>query len=336
MSNPTTANAVRHHVEVDVSGSCGIGGRLKVAATVHLPLAELIIEGATVVFALPGGGYGRGYYDMYFPGHRGYSQAEHHVSRGLVVVAIDHLGVGESTPAVCGDLRADDIAAANHAAVQRIAELLESGTAVAGYPPIRITRRIGVGQSMGGAITIIMAARHRTYQAIAVLGFSAVHTVLPFPDQLVTAEVAGRVGDSCRDADPRTQSVADAASRILDFLYPFFWEDVPGDIVTADTRGGYPLRREAPPFGSVTLPSCAIAMLSPGYVAEDAAAVDCPVFVGAGERDVLPTPRQEPAAYQNSSDITIFVTPQMAHMHNFASTRQMLWDRIVAWSQARI
>ncbi|BBZ70568.1 MULTISPECIES: alpha/beta hydrolase [Mycobacterium] len=332
MPKTATTNAIRHDLAVDVSGSCEIDRRLTVAATVYLPPADSVADGAAVLFALPGGGYSRGYYDMHFPGHRGYSQAEHHASRGLVLVAIDHLGVGQSTPAVCGDLRAEDIAAANHAAVKRIAELLESGHAVAGYPPFRIARRIGVGQSMGGAITIIMAARHRAYDAIAVLGFSAVRTVLPFPEQSVSAEVAERVGDSRRDADPHTQSVADTAARIPDFLYPFFWSDIPADILEADTRHGYPLRTEAPPFGSATLPSCAIAMLSPGYVAEDAAEIDCPVFVGAGERDVLPAPHREPAAYENSSDVTIFVSPRMAHMHNFASTRKMLWDRLAAWS----
>ncbi len=53
-----------------------------------------------MVFAMPGGGYSRGYFDMEFEGHSGYSQAAHHVERGLVVVSIDHLGVGESTPEV--------------------------------------------------------------------------------------------------------------------------------------------------------------------------------------------------------------------------------------------
>ncbi|MEE6174938.1 hypothetical protein [Mycobacterium sp. 050134] len=128
--------------------------------------------------------------------------------------------------------------------------------------------------------------------------------------------------------------MADAAARIPDFLYPFFWSDIPHDIVEADTRGGYPLRTEAPPFGSATIPNCAVAMLSPGCVAEDAASIDCPVFVGAGERDVLPAPHRESAAYENSSDVTVFVSPQMAHMHNFASTRKMLWDRLAAWSLA--
>lgn len=334
MSGTGIVNMVRHDIEVDVSGSCAIDGQLTVVATVHLPPPEAAADGLTVLFALPGGGYSRGYYDMHFSGHSGYSQAEHHVARGLAVVAIDHLGVGDSTPAVSGEVRIEDIAAANAAAVEKIAQLLETGSAVAGYPPVRIARRVGVGQSMGGAITVVMAARHRPYDAIAVLGFSAVHTVLPLPDQSVTDEVAARVGTERRDADPRTQSVVAVAERIPDFLYPFFWSDVPEDIVAADTRGGYPLRTEAPPFGSVAIPSSVVTLLSPGCIADDAAAVESPVFVGAGERDTLPVPHREAAAYEKSTDVTVFVVPQMAHMHNFASTRRTLWDRLAAWAAA--
>jgi pimeloyl-ACP methyl ester carboxylesterase len=302
-----------------------------VAATVHLPPPDAVADGATVIFALPGGGYSRGYFDMHFAGHDEYSQAEHHVTRGLVFVAVDHLGVGASTPEVCGDLRAEDIAAANHAAVVGIADLLERGAIAPAYPPVRILRRVGVGQSMGGAITVIMAARHRTYDAVAVLGFSAIHTVLPFAEHADSEAVAGRVSGERRDADPGTQSVAATAAQIPDFLYPFFWSDVPEDVVAADTAGGYPLRTEAPAFGSATLPNCAIAMLSPGFIAEDAAAIDVPVFIGVGARDVTQTPLHEPAAYKRATDITVFVAPRMAHMHNFASTRSMLWDRLTAW-----
>ena len=68
------------------------GGRGRIAATVFLP--EPMPAAPTVMFALPGGGYSRGYFDLHFPGHDGYSQAEHHVARGAVFVAMDHLGVG--------------------------------------------------------------------------------------------------------------------------------------------------------------------------------------------------------------------------------------------------
>ncbi|BBZ75463.1 hypothetical protein MANY_08000 [Mycolicibacterium anyangense] len=91
---------------------------------------------------------------------------------------------------------------------------------------------------------------------------------------------------------------------------------------------------EAPPFGSVALPSCVVTLLAPGCIADDAARIECPVFVGAGERDTLPVPHHEPAAYEKSSDVTVFVAPRMAHMHNFASTRAMLWDRLAGWAAA--
>lgn len=327
---PSRTRLTQADVVVDVSGSCAVDGDLSIAATVFLPPSDVLGDEVTVLYALPGGGYSRGYYDMHFDGHAGYSQAEHHVSHGLVFVAIDHLGVGASTPQVADRVRVEDIAAATHAAVRALSEMIENGAVAPGYPPVKIARRIGIGQSMGGAVTIMMAAEHRTYGAIAILGYSGIHTVLPFPDETETAAVAGRLHES-RDDDPSNQSVARTVANIPEFLYPFFWSDVPADIVEEDIGGGWPVRERVPAFGSATLPSCSVAMLSPGYVAAEAAAVNCPVFIGLGERDTAREPRREPSAYESSMDITLFVCDQMAHMHNFASTRAMLWDRLVAW-----
>jgi hypothetical protein len=50
-----------------------------------------------------------------------------------------------------------------------------------------------------------------------------------------------------------------------------------------------------------------------------------------GERDTAREPHREPTAYERSADITLFVCDQMAHMHNFASTRVKLWDRLIGW-----
>lgn len=72
-------------------------------------------------------------------------------------------------------------------------------------------------------------------------------------------------------------------------------------------------------------------MLAPGTVATEAAAITSPVLIAVGERDVVPDPWLEPKAFKSSTDITIFVSPRMAHMHNFASTRELLWERIHAW-----
>lgn len=320
---------VTAEITVDVTESCDLDRPLSIAATVFLPPPDRLARSQPVLFALPGGGYSRGYFDMHFPGHDRYSQAAHHIAHGLVVVSIDHLGVGASTPEAAGELRIEDIAAANELAVRIISDRLRRGEVVHGYPPVGVAP-IGVGQSMGGGVTIIMAARHHTYDAIAVLGYSAIHTVLPQRRSEDTEYTAQHLVHERTEA-PEGLSVQEASTQIAEFLYPFFYEDVPPDIVAADTQGGYPLRDVAPAFGSKAIPNCVVAMLSPGYVSREAAELTVPVFIGLGERDTAPEPHREPAAYTQSSDISLFICERMAHMHNFASTREQLWDKLAQW-----
>jgi pimeloyl-ACP methyl ester carboxylesterase len=191
---------------------------------------------------------------------------------------------------------------------------------------------VGIGQSMGGCMTIVMQARHDTYDAIAPLGYSAIHTVLPQRSEEASRKAVA-AHQLARDTDLSSASVAASAAQIEDFVYPFHWEDVPADILQADMAGGYPMRRTVPPFGSGTIPTCALQMMAPGCVAAEAAAITVPVFVGVGERDVCPEPLAEPKAYTRARDVTVYIVPRMAHMHNFASTRLQLWDRLVGWSQ---
>src|SRR5262249_14806172 len=67
----------------------------EIAATVYRPPGLDAAAAATpVLVLLPGGGYGRRYFDL---PRTGYSQADFHVRRGTVVIALDHLGAGEST-----------------------------------------------------------------------------------------------------------------------------------------------------------------------------------------------------------------------------------------------
>ncbi len=320
---------LRADITVEVTGACTLDRPLHVVATAYLPPPDGLTARQTVVFAMPGGGYSRGYYDMEFLGHADTARPSTTSTRGLIVVSIDHLGVGDSTPEVAAAVRIEDIAAANDTAVREISQRLRTGDAAPGYPPVDVGACIGMGQSMGGGVAVIMAGRHQTFDAVAVLGYSAIHTVLPLP----RAEDASYVKnfEYSRDDAPETFSVEAASATIPEFLYPFFYEDVPADIVAADTAGGYPLRDTAPAFGSKSIPPCVVAMLSPGYISAEAAALNVPVFIGAGERDVTPNPHQEPSAYSASSDITMFVCERMAHMHNFASTRKALWDRLAHW-----
>ncbi len=74
-------------------------------------------------------------------------------------------------------------------------------------------------------------------------------------------------------------------------------------------------------------------MVAPGAVASEAAVITAPVLVAVGERDVVPNPWLEPFAYKSATDISLYVCPRMAHMHNFASTRELFWDRIQIWGE---
>ena len=70
-----------------------------------------------------------------------------------------------------------------------------------------------------------------------------------------------------------------------------------------------------------------------GSVSREAAAIEVPVLVGSGERDVIPDPWAEPTAYRGSANVAVTVVPRMAHMHNFAHTRALLWDAIANFAR---
>lgn len=320
----------RIELRIDVTGSVALPGRIEIAATAFLPDPALLGELPVAMFAFPGGGYSRGYYDMHFAGRAGYSEAEFHAARGIVFVALDHLGVGESSQTALDTMHIEDIAQANDAAVREIMQRLEAGTLADGYPAVPRFFKVGTGQSMGGGLTMIMQGKHATYQAIAPMGYSAIHTQLPQPDGNAGANQYASALD--RHSDPSKLSLTQS-SQATNFLYPFHWEDVPKEILDADMAGGYPIRKTAPEWGSTTIPNCVIAMMSPGFVADDVALIEVPVLLGMGERDVVPTPLKEPAAFRRAMDVSVFIVPRMAHMHNFASTRQVLWERLYDWSR---
>jgi pimeloyl-ACP methyl ester carboxylesterase len=322
----------RFELRVDVAGVVALPGPLEVALSVFTPDTLPRDRPVMVVAAFPGGGYSRGYFNMEFPGHRGYSEAEHHTAAGVVLIAGDHLGVGESSVPDLARLTVEMLAAANDRAVREALARLEAGSLAKDIPPIQIAATIGIGQSMGGCVTAVMQAHHGTYNAISLLGYSAIHTVLPQR----TAEARRKAmlaHPHGRGADLSQASIAASSAQIEDFVYPFHWEDVPPDILKADMAGGYPLRQIVPPFGSGTIPTCALQMMAPGFISVEAAAVTVPVLVGVGERDVCPEPLAEPRAFASSHDVSVYVVPRMAHMHNFASTRVQLWDRILEWGR---
>src|SRR5579872_567847 len=107
-----------------------------IAATVFLPQPESLPAEPIVIFASPGGGYGRGYFNLQISGYPDCSEAEHHTARGLILIAYDHLGVGDSSLAGLDTMTIETVAAANDAAIGEISRRLATGTIAEGFPPL--------------------------------------------------------------------------------------------------------------------------------------------------------------------------------------------------------
>lgn len=319
-------------LRIDVTDSIAASTPQIIAATLYFPDDLSAAERQVVIFASPGGGYSQHYFNMQFDGHEGYSEAEYHTARGIIFIAMDHLGVGESTLDLKDKLSIEQAAASNDAFVQAVLAQLKAGVLCAGLLALANPFTVGIGQSMGGGVTIVMQSRHATFDAIAALGKSALHTVLPQPT-FELFEVQKSIFHFTRATPLEELSIELTSKQIPDFVYPFHWPEEPEDIIAADMAGGYPMRQKAPRFGSATTPLYAVGMSSPGYLTPDAARITVPVLVAGGERDVMPDVRREPTAFLNSDDISVFVVPRMAHMHNFAPTRQQLWQRVADWAE---
>jgi pimeloyl-ACP methyl ester carboxylesterase len=306
-------------VRTDVTEEVGAGLALETVATVVAPDPSTLGARAVVAFGFPGAGYSRGYYLFDMPGSRFGGQAGYHADHhGWIYVACDHLGVGGSSVPDRSLTTLPAVLAANGATVDHVLRLLAEGAVSADIPPIVDPLRIGMGQSMGGNFTIALQGSSPRFDGVAVLGYSAIQTVLPREDGGGTTFTSAP-GDNLEDG-------RDAA-----FRFAFHWSDVPPDIVVADTTG-FPARQgELPPWASATLPGCVDQMASRGIVAAEAAAIDVPVLLAIGERDIVPDLHAEAAAFPQSWDISLYRQRGMAHMHNFAGTRTRFWERIAAW-----
>lgn len=330
MADPGQRRSVDLRIPVeDVTGLAGA----EVALTIWLP-EKVPATGAVVCFGFPGGGYSRRYFSFDLPGETGDGQAGYHVDRGWIFVTLDHLGVGESTVPQ-EFVPYEMIAAYGHQVVTDVTTRLAEGSPTGGQA-VENPTILGIGQSMGCYFLVVQQAQRRSFDGLGVLGASAIHTVVPtrpgepplrFP--WTARSTAG--SSSPLDLNPDTSQAGmplDGSAGENPMRWAFHFDDEPTDVVDLDMGAG-PL----PPWRSSTVPAAAGLGVTPGQIASEAASVAVPVFLGVGERDVVPDPWLEPVAYRSSTDVTVYVCPRMAHMHNFASTRRRLWQRLHHWGQ---
>jgi alpha-beta hydrolase superfamily lysophospholipase len=325
---------------LDVTEAAGLGEPAHIALTVTAP--DEVPDNPIVCFAKPGAGYSRGYFTEDLPGPGRGAQAAWHAARGWVFVSVDHLGVGQSSQHDSERLTFSSVVGASLAAESDVRQKLAAGTLIDGLGPIEPAATIGIGQSMGGSLTIVQQGRHHCYDGIGVLGYSPQRTVPPTAPGTAPLTLPWVP----RDTDPAAGVITNApalaemggagfASDDISVLaWGFHYDDVDPDVVRRDLDD-YPARHGAvPPWGSSTVPfTVALWCMSPGGTLAEAAAVRCPVLVALGERDVLVDPRGELRAYESAASVDFFVCPRMAHMHNFAGTRELFWTRLETWAE---
>jgi pimeloyl-ACP methyl ester carboxylesterase len=331
-------------LQVDVTEAAGLGEAAHIALTVTAP--QELPPDPIVCFAKPGAGYSRGYFteELPGPGSNAGSQAEWHAGRGWVFVAGDHLGVGDSSLHDSDRLSFVPIVAAAQAAEAEVRQKLAAGTLFDGLGPVVNPVTVGIGQSMGGAFTIVQQGRQHCYDGVGVLGFSPLHTqpptragtpplalpwvsrdTLPSEGIFTNAPALADLAGAGSAPDPRDDSP---------MAWGFHYDDVDPDVVRRD-MDDYPARHgDLPPWASATIPGTGVLWsLAPGAILAEAAAIRCPVLVALGERDVVVDPRGELRAFASSSSVDFFECPRMAHMHNFAGTRELFWRRIELWAE---
>ena len=331
---------------IDVTAAAGLGTPAHTAVSVFLPDDGHFADPPIVCFAFPGGGYSRHYYAFDMPDGEGGGEGGFHTKRGWIVVACDHLGFGDSTVPEGNALDLEIIAAANDATVREVMARIEAGTLAAGLPPIADATRLALGQSMGGCFSIVAQGNHATFDGVAILGYSAIHTIVPTRPGMPPIAwpwISRRDGlDSPRVMNAAALAAAEAVqpgdapvagNGEHPFQWAFHYDDEPADIVALDMAAAAGLADPLPAWRSATTPPCGIYMVAPGVVALEAASIRVPVLIAVGERDVVTDPWAEPKAYKSATDIGLFICPHMGHMHNFAHTRRLFWQRLHQWGE---
>ena len=279
---------------LDVSCATRLDEPTQIAATLHLP--DDMPDGTLhLVFALHGGGYRRIYWNPPFA-DESYRFAHWFADRGKAVLAIDMLGMGESSRPEPEDRLSLDIIAAAHA--EALAQVVRSLN--------RSLNVTGIGHSMGGMVIIAQAAAHPAFDRVAVIGWANEPMILGDTD--VATLQAGLIPSGYLPT-PREPM------RAL-----FYWPDVPQSLIDADEA-----------HASMTPATLGRAALTPGIVHEASAQLAVPIQIVQSVMDTSPAPQNEVAYFKASPDIEVQILPEAAHCQNFASTRVQHWATLNDW-----
>jgi pimeloyl-ACP methyl ester carboxylesterase len=262
----------------------------------------------------PGGNMNRHYFDLRPPAgdDDSYSFAAQMGARGDAVMALDHLGIGDSDRPTDGwQLTPERLAAATATALAAVRERL---------PGLLM---VGLGHSMGAMMTVLVQHRAEPFAAIALLGFSTRGLPAFLPPALQGLD--GTIPDG--------EALRPHAERMFRQPFPVIHRSGSGNrelfgSARAEADGVAALKRAT----DCLLPIPALRSMLPGNVAAEAARIRVPVFLGIGAQDMVGPPAAVPAAFPNSPAVTLDVLPDTGHSHFLFASRSALFDALAAWA----
>jgi pimeloyl-ACP methyl ester carboxylesterase len=295
----------------DVAASLGSG--LRIFAELSVPAG-----GAPdlLLVCLPGGGMNRHYFNLPTPdGETTASFAAAMAGKGFAVAMLDPLGVGDSgKPEDAYALTPDMHVRALVPAIDDLLQRLRSGN-IPGLPAWPELRSVGVGHSFGCALTVALQAYRPTHAGLALFGFGLV----PMPRYAGGAELA------LPDA---TLPVAEAKARMAQSVRSVF----SAAYLDLEPTGGERARILARANDRL-LATAAYSAMMPFLFQADAAAIDVPVLLAYGDKDLFGPPQEIVRYYPRCNDIGLLILPETRHNHFIYPTRKTLFDRFAQWTQ---
>ncbi len=282
--------------------------------------AELIvpdrISAAPLLVCLPGGGMTRRYFDLPEEQEGEWSMARYLADYfGIAVAVVDHPGVGDSSvPDDPYTLNPRVVAAVDHGA---LSELVAHAMDL--FEP---TRLIGLGHSMGGLVVAHAQWHHRSFDAVAFLGFGGAG----LPEYLTKAEL----------------SYADNYERLEPVLAELVRERfgtalVPGSTTSSEMLNPGTLSEARQILATASGPLlalCGLASMIPGLSNAALASIEVPVFIGLGENDIAGDIGNVAALLTSSGNVTTYVLAGAGHNHSISKNRIELWNALGNWIAA--
>jgi pimeloyl-ACP methyl ester carboxylesterase len=299
-------------------------GPLDIAVEIFWP-DNLRTAGPTIsFFCLPGGSINRHYYALDAGGDDSFSFAAAMAAQGAVTIAVDHLGIGDSSRPRDGfKLTPDRLARANAYAAEGVLNRLRNGSLVEGLPPIPNLVSIGVGHSMGGKLTILQQALGSQHDGLVIMGCANGGLMSHLPE--AAHYLAGKPETVKADIETVARSI---------YPDPYFLAQPSPEGsrifagATAEKAGVKALKGAR----DVLLVVGGLQSMIPGAITPAFDSIDVPIFLGLGDLDIAGPPHQIPASFPNSRDVTLTVLPETGHCHFIFPSRTELFARIGEWA----